>query len=35
MKYQIPTEEEEKIQPGIPVSPASIEGGEIKIQTGS
>jgi hypothetical protein len=35
MRNRIPTEEEERVYPGMPVSPVSVEGVDIKIQTGS
>lgn len=34
-KSKIPADEEEKLVPGMPVSPASMEGADLRIQTGS
>jgi hypothetical protein len=35
MRNQIPVEADERIYPGMPVSPASLDGRDIRIQTGS
>ena len=34
-KNQIPVEEEEKFVSAMPVSPASLDGADLRIQTGS